>query len=132
MVAFVHTYFFSRIYISDSRMYYGTYFDLFDVLIPFSILFSIIFAQKIGKVVLIDAITSPQINAAMSVMRITLVKVILCTIIIFIFTAKGLSFDTIINYDFFSAILGNFIMAYLSGFGAGLLLTFVKEFFFSK
>ena len=81
MVAFIHSYLFINAIRGDIS-YRITKLDFLDVLIPFTILLSIVFGQKVGKMILIN--TSDH-EICMARIKKVLRKIVLSTIMICLF-----------------------------------------------
>jgi hypothetical protein len=121
MVAFIHSYLFINAIRGDIS-YRITKLDFLDVLIPFTILFSIVFGQKVGKMILIN--TSDH-EICMARIKKVLRKIVLSTIMICLFIISG-KMSVVL---FIMVIIINYILIGITAFIVLILLELIKAIF---
>ena len=121
MVAFIHSYLFINAIRGDIS-YRITKLDFLDVLIPFTILLSIVFGQKVGKMILIN--TSDH-EICMARIKKVLRKIVLSTIMICLFIISG-KMSVVL---FIMVILINYILIGITAFIVLILLELIKAIF---
>lgn len=121
MVAFIHSYLFINAIRGDIS-YRITKLDFLDVLIPFTILLSIVFGQKVGKMILIN--TSDH-EICMARIKKVLRKIVLSTIMICLFIISG-KMSVVL---FIMVIIINYILIGITAFIVLILLELIKAIF---
>ena len=121
MVAFIHSYLFINAIRGDIS-YRITKLDFLDVLIPFTILLSIVFGQKVGKMILIN--TSDH-EICMARIKKVLRKIVLSTIMICLFIISG-KMSVVL---FIMVIIINYILIGITAFIVLILLELITAIF---